>query len=206
MYMFIGKYNRSLVVTYLGVILSVLGMYFSFMGNYNMAIIFLVMAGICDMFDGKIARACKRTEEEKAFGIQIDSLADIVNFIVFPVIIGLSLGLKKYYCILGYCLYVMAGIERLAYFNVTVEGIKSEKPIKSYSGLPVTSSAIIFPLAWLITRFVKAFTFKSIFIPIMFICSVLFILNIKVPKFKGIAYPIITIIAILGIIALLMIR
>ena len=47
------------------------------------------------MFDGKVARMCKRTEEEKQFGIQIDSLADTINFIALPVVIMLSLGMNS---------------------------------------------------------------------------------------------------------------
>ena len=45
------------------------------------------------MFDGKIARTKKnRTDEEKCFGIQIDSLADIVCFGILPIILGFKLG------------------------------------------------------------------------------------------------------------------
>ena len=49
-----------------------------------MAYLSLLISGICDMFDGKVARKCKRNKKEKMFGIEIDSLADTVNFLLLP--------------------------------------------------------------------------------------------------------------------------
>ena len=96
--MFIVKFNKSVIITYLGVIFGVIAMYFSFskmafseISYLRYSLIFLVLAGVCDMFDGKVARMCKRTEQEKLFGIQLDSLADTVCFICLPVVIMLSL-------------------------------------------------------------------------------------------------------------------
>ena len=65
--MFIGKYNKSLIVTYIGVIFAILGMNFSLLGNLKYTMICMVIAGVCDLFDGKIARMCDRTEEKKRF-------------------------------------------------------------------------------------------------------------------------------------------
>ncbi len=49
----------------------------------------LLHFGLCDMFDGKIARTKERTERrKKCFGIQIDSLADIVCFGILPIVLG----------------------------------------------------------------------------------------------------------------------
>ena len=51
-----------------------------------------MFSGLCDAYDGKVARMKKvRTEEEKAFGIQIDSLADMVAFGVLPACIGAAM-------------------------------------------------------------------------------------------------------------------
>jgi hypothetical protein len=81
--MFIVKFNKSVIVTYLGVVFGCLSMYFAFskvafaeVNHIRYSLIFLMLAGVCDMFDGKIARMCKRTKQEKEFGIQLDSLAD----------------------------------------------------------------------------------------------------------------------------------
>ena len=118
--MFIGKYNKTLILTYLGVASALIGMNFALQGDFKTTMICMVIAGVCDLFDGKVARMCKRTVEEKQFGIQIDSLADMVGFVVFPVVIGYSLGLNNWYNILAYVLLVLAGITRLGFFNITV--------------------------------------------------------------------------------------
>ena len=85
----IGFYNYSVIVTYIGVALSVSGMALASTGQFKFAILCLALAGACDTFDGKIARAMKnRTKEMEIFGIQIDSLCDMVCFGVTPVIIS----------------------------------------------------------------------------------------------------------------------
>ena len=61
--MFIGFYGASVVLTYLGAAFSVVGMILAFLGNIPAAIMCLILAGVCDMFDGTVARACKRSEK-----------------------------------------------------------------------------------------------------------------------------------------------
>ena len=70
------------------------------------------------MFDGKFARMCKRTKDEELFGIQLDSLADTIDFVAFPVVFGLALGFNEWYHVLAYVLIAMCGIQRLCHFNV----------------------------------------------------------------------------------------
>ena len=65
--MFIGKWNKSVILTYLGMAVAVAGIFLSFTGiDVKYAFVCLMVAGICDLFDGAVARKCKRTEEEKA--------------------------------------------------------------------------------------------------------------------------------------------
>lgn len=203
--MFIGKYNKSLIVTYIGVIFAIVGMYFAFELKAKYAMICLIVAGVCDLFDGKIARMCKRNKEEVSFGIQLDSLADIVDFVLFPIVFGLTLGLNKWFHLIGYCMLAMAGIQRLAHFNVLVENKKEEGPVKSYSGLPVTSTSITFPLIWLLSNWIGTEAYHIVYIGLVYLTAFLFVFNIKVPKFRGIAYPILAVIAILGIISLFLV-
>lgn len=69
----IGYYNYTVVLTYISLASSVFGMTQAIHGRFKTAILCLAISGLCDMFDGKIARTKKdRTEDEKAFGIQID--------------------------------------------------------------------------------------------------------------------------------------
>ena len=165
--MFIVNLKKSVLVTYLGVIFGVIAMYFAFskmafsdVSYMRYSLVFLVLAGVCDMFDGKVARMCKRTKEEKEFGIQIDSLADTVNFVVLPVVIMLSLGMTSVFEVIVYTLLVVAGISRLGYFNVHAS---LDDPVKYYNGLPVTSTAIIYPVLGLLHGQISECTFELIF-------------------------------------------
>ena len=115
----IGFYNYSVIVTYIGVALSVSGMALASTGQFKFAILCLALAVDCDTFDGKIARAMKnRTKETEIFGIQIDSLCDMVCFGVTPVIISYQMGLNSVWGIAIEILFVLCGLIRLAYFNV----------------------------------------------------------------------------------------
>ena len=111
--MFIVKIHKSVLLTYLGVIFASLSAYFAFtkmafseISYLRFSLIFLMLSGVCDMFDGKVARMCKRTKEEKEFGIQIDSLADTLNFIAIPVIIMFSLGLSSVIDLIIYTIFI----------------------------------------------------------------------------------------------------
>ena len=202
--MFIGKYNKSLIITYLGVAFAIVGMYYAFQHNFRLSMICLVTAGVCDLFDGKVARMCKRTESEKLYGIEIDSLADMVGFVVFPVVVGYALGLTEWYNITGYVLLVLAGITRLAFFNISVCNTNKDVPVKTYSGLPVTSTSVIFPLLWFLSEICK-FSFSLVFQYIVYVVALLFVLNFKIPKLRGKGYIVVALIAVIGVTILFLI-
>ncbi len=183
--MIVGKWNRSVIVTYIGVVFSIVGMYFAFTNGTKYAMCCLMAAGICDLFDGRIARSCKRTEEEKRFGVELDSLADVFNFISFPVVIFIGAGFTKPYFILLYILFTICGIARLAYFNISTE---DSTPVRYYQGLPVTYTALILPIVYLLKYVLPSNLVYIIFPAALFVTSILNILNIKVPKPKGAAY------------------
>ena len=85
---FIGYYNYTVILTYISLFCSIAGMLFTVNGWYKMAVLCLALSGLCDMFDGKIARRkTDRTDDEKCFGIQIDSLCDMVCFGAFPILL-----------------------------------------------------------------------------------------------------------------------
>lgn len=203
--MFIGKWNKSVILSYIGLIFGILGIYSAMHGDINNAFVCLVIAGVCDMFDGKIARACKRTEEEKQFGVQLDSLIDIVNFGAFPVVIYLSLGFVAWYQIVIYSLFMVAQVARLAYFNILVKDSNKDKPVKYYQGLPVTSSAIILPAVYLLSLLLNKLYFETVFTLTLLIMSFLHIYNFKVFKPKGVAYVVFGILALIGAIIYLVI-
>ncbi len=118
----IGFWNYTVILTYVGLASSVFGMTAAMQQRYKTAIFCLMLSGLCDMFDGKVARRkTDRTPDEKKFGIQIDSLCDVVCFGVFPAIIGYSLGIQRGLGIISMILYVTAAVVRLGFFNVTEE-------------------------------------------------------------------------------------
>lgn len=149
LYFMIGFYSYTVVLTYLGLASSAIGMILTFQGFAKYALFCLAFSGLCDMFDGKVARMKKnRTEDEKRFGIQIDSLCDVVCFGAFPMILCYSIGMRGPAGILILVFYLIAGVIRLAFFNVMEEKRQEEtdEARKYYQGLPITSIAIILPL------------------------------------------------------------
>ena len=182
--MFLGFYDYTVVLTYISLGISVFGITMALEGNFRMAIFCLALSGLCDMFDGKIARTKKnRTEDEKNFGIQIDSLCDVVCFGVFPAMICYCLGVNTPAGVAALIFYSIASVIRLAYFNVTEakRQTQTEENRKYYQGLPITSMAIILPFLHLMRRYYMIHFLIVIHIAVI-IVGLLFILNIKVKK------------------------
>ena len=205
--MFFAKFNKSCLITYLGVICGTLSIHFAFshmvgQTTYTLSysLICLILAGICDMFDGKFARACKRTEEEKAFGIQLDSLADTFCFLAVPVVFMLALGMNEWYHVVSYALFVLCGISRLGYFNINAD---LDVATKVYQGLPVTSTAITYPLLGLLSIVVSTDALRIIYLVATIVTTILMVVKIKIPKFTGIWYKIIPALAAILIILLM---
>ena len=192
----IGKWNKSVILSYIGLSLSVLGVFLLFKQiDTKYVLVCLMFAGICDLFDGTVARCCKRTKEEKAFGIELDSIIDVFNFIAFPIIIFNSLKINTIYALPIYILYSIFGIARLAHFNITTEN--NNKPVKYYEGLPVTYAALLFPLFYLLSFIIKISIFKIIYLVLMVLISIMFIIKLKVPKPKLIGSLILLLLAII---------
>lgn len=104
------------------------------------------------MFDGAVAATKTRTESEKRFGIQIDSLSDLISFGVFPGIFVYIISGKQTPVGVIAALFVLCALIRLAYFNVLEEErqrMTSEKR-ESYLGVPVTTIAILLPAVYLL--------------------------------------------------------
>ena len=180
----LGFYNYTVILTYISLISGVFGMFFAVTGMVNGATLCLLFSGFCDLFDGKIARTKKdRTDQEKRFGIQIDSLNDIVCFGVLPAMICVAVGCDKIWhaCIAAF--FVLCGLIRLAYFNVTEEDRqkKTTENRKTYTGLPITSSSIIIPFLLCFKRLFGEML-PEVYVAALFIMAVLFISPITVKK------------------------
>lgn len=157
---------------------------FSITDNIRLGIICLIISGICDTFDGKIAATKKRSREEKMFGIQIDSLSDLVCFAILPAILCYELGIKGLATHFVLASYVLAGIIRLAYFNVMEESTQREEVDndKIFIGLPITTIAGIFPLVYCLNIGESKFVYP--FLLSLMAIAFLFPFRLKKPKLK----------------------
>lgn len=182
----IGFYDYTVVLTYISFVSAVTGIFCATSMHVNWAVFCLAFSGLCDMFDGKIARTKKnRTEDEKSFGIQIDSLCDVVCFGVLPIVICYRLGMNRIYSMALLALYGLAGLIRLGYFNVmeAKRQAATDEARKYYQGLPITSMAIALPIFFLVS---PLFPSNLVFIVVLHIVvalvGFLFILDFRLPK------------------------
>lgn len=185
----IGFYNYTVILTYMSLVSSVLGIFFAFglcgEPRPEYAIICLMVSGLCDMFDGKVARTKKnRTESEKKFGIQIDSLCDAICFGLLPSVIGYSIGMRDCGDIPILVLFPLCAVIRLAYFNVNEEERqrKTEDVRKVYEGLPVTSVALILPVIYSFHKDIGRDCFPMVYGTALLIIAVAFITRFKLKK------------------------
>jgi len=181
----IGVYDYTVILTYISLISSVWGMTRAIHGDYKTAIFCLAISGICDAFDGRVARSKKnRTDTEKAFGIQLDSLCDVICFGVFPALICYLLGVRGLLGVILVMFYCLCAIIRLAYFNV-LEGqrqTKEEGAAKVYHGLPVTSIAFILPLAFWFQFVMPEIAFMILLHAVLLVVGFLFVLDFPLKK------------------------
>lgn len=182
---FIGFYDYTVVLTYISLIISVVGITLAIEGSFRSAVFCLAVSGLCDMFDGKIARSKKnRTDQEKLFGMQIDSLCDIVCFGVFPAMICYLMGVRGVigWILIGY--YCVCSVIRLAYFNVleTERQQVEEGANHFYHGLPITSMAIVLPMLFMMQIFLSTELFIMTLYLALLIVGTLFILDFKLKK------------------------
>ena len=182
---FIGFYNYTVILTYLSVVSAVMSMILAHKAAFGGAMLCLFLSGFCDAFDGTVARSKKdRTEDEKAFGIQLDSLCDVVSFGAAPAFACYCMGMDSIPGVAILCLYCICAVIRLAFFNVqeakrqqTEDGCN-----KFYRGLPVTTSSMIFPLYYLLRPVIPG----NVFLPVLHILcawiAFLFVLDFQVKK------------------------
>ncbi len=181
----IGFYNYTVILTYMSLLSALIGMTFASSGHFRLAILCLALSGFFDMFDGKVARRKKdRTDNEKLFGIQLDSLCDVVAFGAFPAFLCYSMGIRGTLGIVSIGFYCICGVIRLAYFNVveTNNFFSDEEHEKIYHGLPITSIAVIYPLIFLTNFFLPVKVFYVLLVLMMFGVGTLFIADFEMKK------------------------
>ncbi len=207
----IGVYDYTVILTYLSLISAGTGIAVSISGAGHpyLGMLFFLFCGICDLFDGKVARSKKnRTEQEKRYGIQIDSLSDLVAFGILPTCIGIALlrhsrflkvtlGIDTlhiannawyqrllYSALIGIMiLYSLCALIRLAWYNVTEEERQQTEDCnrKYFVGIPVTMSTFFFSVAFLIDYMLKA-DLSLVFFGTAAFMAIGMIAKIQIPK------------------------
>ncbi|MDD7389053.1 MAG: CDP-alcohol phosphatidyltransferase family protein [Lachnospiraceae bacterium] len=182
----LGFYDYTVVLTYISFASAVSGIFLASSSHIRMAVFCLALSGLCDMFDGKVARTKKnRTDDEKSFGIQIDSLCDMVCFGVLPIVICYRLGMDRIYSMAVLILYGLAGLIRLAYFNVTEAKRQEEssEARKYYQGLPITSMAIALPVFVVLSPLIRDVGMRVGALHVLVaVVGILFVVDFKLKK------------------------
>ena len=203
----IGVYDYTVILTYMSLLSGVTGTIISMtgIGHPYYGMFFLLFSGLCDAFDGKVARTKKdRSEFEQSFGVQIDSLSDLIAFGVLPASVGVALlrsssrysdvpfrladGERMHWypvmLIAIAVLYVLAAMIRLAYFNATEDERRQDCETfgrEYYTGLPVTAAALVFPLVLLLHHILR-FDLSLVYFAVMMLMGFLFLGGFRIPK------------------------
>ncbi len=148
--------------------------------SFDTAAWFIFLALIFDGLDGRVARM---TNTASHFGVEFDSLADIVAFGVAPALL-LYLYVGESYGRIGIvvsALFIIFGAVRLARFNVMTSRIEPSV----FIGLPIPTAAIMISIAvLLLDRYEEFSALKVAVLPLGVVLSILMVSNIRYPSFK----------------------
>lgn len=184
----LGVYNYTVILTYVGMLTGFTGIAFAVHGDLRYALLCLMIAGACDMFDGAVASTMERTDQEKRFGIQIDSLSDLICFGVLPAIIVYIASESSLLSFLSGGVYVLCSLIRLAWFNVDEEDRQQAEASSRqfYLGLPVTTAALLLPALMMLTALLS-WHFARTVPGLLLVMSVLFLspIPLRKPQFPG---------------------
>ena len=164
-----------------GLLCTVLAIYFVLLGNFPAAMIGLIWAVLFDWSDGIIARCLQgRTDKQREFGAQLDSLIDIISFGICPALVLLSWGDFSPWFLPGAFLVLAVGVLRLSYFNVfgLVGG-------SSYRGLALDNNVIILTFVFLFNTLVDKTVFTAFLYILLVALAALNVAPINTPKLTG---------------------
>jgi len=150
-----NRFNIANIITFGNISCGVIAMYLIQQNMFTQAIIIAWIAGALDIADGKVARRYSLSTE---FGVQLDSFADFLSFVVMPSF--LLFYAARYYLeisrvgelILGvvFVWYIIAGLRRLIEFNLKVDAGSVEK---YFEGVPTPMGAILLWIVYLLVAF-----------------------------------------------------
>jgi len=183
---------RSLIpnlFTFFSLTLGLTALKFAIESKWQISVSLVVFASFLDNIDGKIARLLKSNSN---FGVELDSLSDLISFGVTPAIIvylwSKSLMIDGVWAMVIF--YAICSSSRLAKFNITSHENKSEKNIRFFSGISTPAAAGLTLLPMMLNfRFNVEIFLNEYFIKFyLLIPSILMITNIPTFSLKGIKF------------------
>ncbi|OGP56322.1 MAG: CDP-diacylglycerol--serine O-phosphatidyltransferase [Deltaproteobacteria bacterium RBG_13_52_11] len=154
----------------------------AFSGDYLIAAAAIFIAIFLDGVDGKVARLTRTTSR---FGVEYDSLSDLVAFGVAPAILVFTWALQPYGRLgwLAAFLYVACGALRLARFNVQADTVEP----RSFRGLPIPMAAAVIAATVLLLHHLgeTGDTKHLSFLILIYVLAFLMVSNIRYPSFKN---------------------
>ncbi len=191
------------ILTLVGVCIGLTSIKFAFDGKFELSIIAVIVAGVIDGLDGRIARLIKGTSK---VGKELDSLTDVISFGVAPAFIMYFWSLSEIGR-LGWLIsliFVVCVALRLARFNVNSEADPSWRD-NFFEGIPSPAGGILvlMPIIYSFSEIQFFSPNYNILVPVLFI-SISFLLISKIPTYslKKIVVPRNTTIFLLFIIVL----
>ncbi|MDP3279121.1 MAG: CDP-diacylglycerol--serine O-phosphatidyltransferase [Deltaproteobacteria bacterium] len=158
---------------------------------YYQAALLLVFAMFFDTIDGRVARL---TKTQSAFGVQIDSLADVVSFGVAPAILlyrWALMGLGAWGSFVSF-VFLACGAIRLARFNVLATAPSGEptKPSKFILGLPIPGAAGVILALIIANHSVRGtlFAHRAVLVAVSLALSVLMVSTVRFRSFKDLRF------------------
>jgi CDP-diacylglycerol--serine O-phosphatidyltransferase len=178
----IGFYDYTVILTYIGLLSTMLGIFQAVEGNYLFSIVCMGITLLCDTMDGRVARAKKnRTDKERLFGIQIDSLCDVISFGVAPSVLCYMLGLRGWLGCVAIGFYSLCCVIRLGYYNV-LETNRAPDEKCVYHGLPVVGLATAMPAVYLVRSWLPEPASPWLLGGVMMVVGTLYILDFELKK------------------------
>ena len=175
----IGYYRKCDLLTMTGICCSFIGILLSVKSHFLYATLCMVLSGICDAFDGRLARKYKYSDNSKVYGVQLDSLSDAICFGAFPAI--LTAMQSQFLITYIICtLYLLCGVIRLAWFNTLAADENAEKNV--FIGVPITTASIMYPLVLVVSRIICPNLVYIIMPALLLFLAIAFISNIRIPK------------------------
>lgn len=151
-------------------------------GNYESAAQAIGIAILLDMLDGRIARMTNSTSD---FGLQLDSLADVISFGIAPSILAFVWGLSKVDHQLGWIAaftFSICGAMRLARFNIQTEHFRH------FVGLPIPAGGgAIAAIVYFFVNPIESPYYATLMVGTVFLLSILMVSKIRYSSLKHLA-------------------